>query len=305
MFAFFAALNVLDAKVLYSNQKVRDLMDPSVKANRANLERHHLFPVNFLKAQGVDDKRDYNQIANYTMIEWGDNSAVSDRPPSEYVPIMEARPASSDIEEAYRHHALPPGWQTLGYEEFLKRRRVLMAATIRDAYELLAGKNRPKSRGPTVAELIAAGEGDAIEFKSTLRTNLHTREKDPKIELMVLKTIAGLLNSRGGSLVVGVADDGAAVGLDADGFPNEDKLSLHLVNLLKDRIGGEHAVSIHPRFDDFDGVRVLVVDCEPSRAPVWVTDGTAERFFVRYGPSTQELVGAEANDYIRQRFTQP
>src|SRR5690606_16490493 len=169
-------------------------------------------------------------------------------------------------------------------------------------YDQLAGKEQAKATQPSVADLIGAGEGGAIEFKSTLRTNLHTGEKDPKIELMVLKTIAGFLNSKGGTLVIGVADDGAPVGLEVDGFPNEDKLSLHLINLLKDRIGGEHAVSVHPRFDDFEEVRVLVIDCEPAKTPVWVTDGAAERFFVRYGPSTQELVGSAANDFVKQRF---
>lgn len=303
MFAYFAALNVLDARVLYSHHKVRDLMDPSTNAYRAGLERHHLFPVSFLKSQGIDDKRDYNQIGNYTMIEWGDNAGIADRPPSEYVPILEKRVSGDILNEMYRHHALPLGWERLDYETFLKTRRVLMAQTIRAGYEQLAGNDRPAPKRPSVAELIAAGEGDAIEFKSTLRTNLHTGEKDAKIELMVLKTIAGFLNSRGGTLVIGVADDGSPVGLEADAFPNEDKLSLHLVNLLKDRIGGMHAVSVHPRFDFFEEVRVLIVECEAAKTPVWIKDGGAERFFVRYGPSTQELVGSEAVEYVKQRFT--
>jgi predicted HTH transcriptional regulator len=156
---------------------------------------------------------------------------------------------------------------------------------------------------PSVQELINAGETDSVEFKSTLRTNLHTKEKDPKIELMVLKTIAGFLNAKGGTLVVGVADDGSPVGLDADGFPNEDKLSLHLINLLTDRVGGQHAINVHPHFDDHGDIRVLVVVCEPAKTAVWLKDGTAQRFFVRYGPSTQELAGATALDYIRQRFS--
>ncbi|MEQ1610075.1 MAG: ATP-binding protein [Hyphomonadaceae bacterium] len=78
----------------------------------------------------------------------------------------------------------------------------------------------------------------------TLRTNLHTGEKDPRMELAVLKTIAGLLNSLGRALVVGVANDGSAVGIENDGFPNEDRLTLHLINLLEDRMGGWHAVNI-------------------------------------------------------------
>jgi hypothetical protein len=302
MFAYFAALNVLDAPALYSQHKVRELMDPSVQANRASLERHHLFPVAYLKAQGIEDKRDYNQIANFTVVEWGDNTGISDKAPADYVPRMEQRFDTDVLKAMYRAHALPLGWEKLEFEDFLKQRRTLMAQTIRQAYDLLAGKAVPKERPPSVAELIEAGETDAVEFKSTLRTNLHTGEKDPKIELMVLKTVAGFLNAKGGTLIVGVADDGSPVGLQADGFPNEDKLSLHLVNLLKDRLGGQNAISAHPHFEDHDGARILVIACELAKSPVWVKDGGAERFFVRYGPSTQELVGAASHEYIKQRF---
>ena len=38
---------------------------------------------------------------------------------------------------------------------------------------------------------IKKGEGQTIEFKSTLRINLHTMKPDKDIEFAVLKTIAG------------------------------------------------------------------------------------------------------------------
>jgi predicted HTH transcriptional regulator len=201
------------------------------------------------------------------------------------------------------HHALPFGWENMAYPDFLKQRRSLMAQTIRSAYERLAGsqKNAPLPN-LTVAGLLAAGEGQAIEFKSTLRRNLHTSQHDPKIELAVLKTIAGFLNTQGGTLVIGVADDGTPVGVEPDGFPNEDKLALHLVSLLKERVGGQHASTVHLRFDEHDGSRVLLVDCTKSKTPAFVKDGSTERFYVRYGPSTQELTGATMQEFMKQRF---
>lgn len=302
MFAFFAALNVLDARVLYSRHTMRELMDPMTRAPRANLERHHLFPVAFLKSQGIDDQRVYNQIANFAYVEWGDNGSISDKAPGEYVPVLEQRVDAKTLTAMYRHHAIPAGWETMPYGDFLKVRRGLIADTIREAYEQLAGKKIAAAIPPSVKELIEVGENNVTEFKSTLRTNLHTGEKDPRMELAILKTIAGLLNSQGGALVVGVADDGSAVGIEKDGFPNEDKLTLHLVNLLKDRMGGQHAVNITPHFDDYEGVRVLIVEVTKSKTPVFVKDAAVERFYVRFGPSTQELTGATAQDYIAQRF---
>jgi hypothetical protein len=309
MFAFFAALNVLDARALYSPHTVRELMDPAMRGTRSTLERHHLFPVAYLKRQGVADKRDYNQIANYAIVEWGDNSVIADADPTNYVPEFERRFDSDTLKAMYRHHALPAGWQELSFDKFARERRNMMAQTIREAYEKLVGHDSNVTpRALDVASVIESGESSATEFKSTLRTNLHTGERDGRIELAALKTIAGFLNTTGGTLFVGVSDDGTPVGVGADGFADEDKMALHLINLLKDRIGGQHALNIHPRFDDYPasgdhaGERVLAIECDPSRTPVFVKDGPVERFFVRYGPSTQELGGETAQAYMRQRF---
>jgi predicted HTH transcriptional regulator len=150
--------------------------------------------------------------------------------------------------------------------------------------------------------LIREGEGMHVEFKATLRVNLHTGEKDAKMELAALKTIAGFLNTRGGTLIVGVSDDGETVGIDADGFGSEDKMHLHLVNMLKERLGTQHSMYIHPRFEDREGARVLVVDCWQANSAVFVKDGDAERFYVRTGAATTELNAKQTQEYIAQRF---
>ncbi len=49
LFAYYAALILLEARGLYSKQKVTDLLDPSVHGTRAPAERHHLFPKGYLK----------------------------------------------------------------------------------------------------------------------------------------------------------------------------------------------------------------------------------------------------------------
>ena len=86
MFAYFAALNLLDAFVLYSRQKVSELLDPVTDAHRSSLERHHLFPKGYLNSIGITSDRDTNQIGNYALVEWGDNAAIASRAPALYVP---------------------------------------------------------------------------------------------------------------------------------------------------------------------------------------------------------------------------
>lgn len=99
---------------------------------------------------------------------------------------------------------------------------------------------------------------------------LHTGQPDDKIQVALLKTLAAFLNAGGGTLLIGVSDDGAAVGLSIDGFPNEDKMSLHLFNLIRDRIGDPFVPYIHPEFIEHDRCRVLSVWCERAPKPAFV-----------------------------------
>ena len=306
LFAYLAALVLLDARVLFSKIKVADLLDPSVQANRSAVERHHLFPKGFLNKQVITAIRETNQIANYALVEWGDNTDISDQAPVDYLPSMKARFSHGELERMYRLHALPPNWEHLDYRVFLEKRRELMAQVISDGYAtLIAGEigEDLSTAEFDLSNVVMNGESEAVEFKSTLRTNLHTGSKDPRMELAVLKTLAGFLNTNGGMLVVGVSDDGSPVGIQVDEFDNEDKMSLHLVNIVKSRIGIPAMTTLHVHFDDHDDYRVMVVKCRKASTPVFVKDGDTERFNIRTGPSTTELSPSQTQEYIKQRFS--
>lgn len=306
LFAYYAALSLLDARVLFSDQKVSDLLDATIRAPRSPIERHHLFPKAYLDSIGYTRTAQKNQIANYALVEWGDNGKIDKTPPTEYFPVFASRHDPKELERMCFWHALPDGWTDMKYDQFLLQRREMIARVVRDGFSVLENGSEVSSATSAalpIEELVAAGENSTTEFKSTLRRNLHTGENDQRMEQSVLKTIVGFLNSKGGgSLIIGVSDDGEALGIETDGFPDEDKLYLHLNNLVKNRIGAQHLLYIHPHFDHYDGKRVLVVDCLPARSPTYLTDGKEERFFIRSIASTSELKGQEASDYIRQRF---
>ncbi len=303
LFAFYSAQVLAEARALFSDQKIEVLLDPSVHSTRSAAERHHLFPKEHLKGLGITDQRDANQIANYTLLEWGDNNEISSKDPSVYLPEMSKRVGREDLIKQYRWHALPDGWESMPYHDFLAARRERMASLIADAYDTLRGEASDGApENLDIETMIEQGEGLHTEFKSTLRVNLHTGDQDPKMELACLKTIAGFLNARGGTLIIGVADDGETIGIGADKFPNEDKLHLHLTNLLTARVGNKHAMYIHSRFEDRDDLRVLVVDCWAANSAVFVKDGNAERFYVRTGAATAELSASETQEYIKKRF---
>jgi len=305
MFAYFASLAQLGADVLFSEQKVAELLDQSTKEPRSPIERHHLFPKAHLENAGITNVAQKNQIANYALVEWGDNARISDKAPVEYIAEFTGRFSKHQLERMFYWHALPDGWPDMPYDEFLRKRRELIAGVIQDAFDQFQPTKSVKGalEKKDIEELVREGENAETEFKATLRRNLHTGENDPRMELSVLKTITGFLNSRGGgTLLVGVTDDGEALGVEADSFPDEDKLHLHLTNLIKDKIGLQFMMYIQPHMDEFEDKRVLVVDCLPARSPVYLKDGTEARFYVRAVGATAELKGNEAQDYIAQRF---
>lgn len=303
LFAYYAALVLHDARALFSDQKIESLLDPSVHSKRKSVERHHLFPRAYLARLGFSRTVETNQIANYALVEWGDNSAIAASPPYEYEPVMRARVDPELYGRMTYWHALPDGWASMDYKLFLEKRRELMAGVIKDAYDRLARSEAlEEEHAVDIYHLVDEGETDSTEFKSTLRMNLHTGKHDRRMELACLKTIAGFLNSNGGTLVIGVADDGTPVGIDADGFESEDKMNLHLVNLIRSRLGPQLMMYVHPRFSDYEMRRVMRVECTPAKAPVYLKDGNDERFYIRAGPSTVELKPSEIQQYIAARF---
>ncbi len=302
LFAYYAALVLLDAQPLFSNQKIQAMLDPSVHSTRKAVERHHLFPKAHLATLGITEIRDTNQIANYALVEWGDNSDIADDPPAKYVPLLQAPIKPAALRAMYDLHALPDGWEGMDYRAFLEERRERIAKVIERGYSTLRELESADEGVFTLQELIDSGETSATEFKASLRLNRHTGQVDARMEHAVLKTIAGFLNTHGGTLVVGVTDDATPVGIEDDGFDSEDRMALHLVNLVKSRLGAHTMMYVHPRFEDHDSVRVLVVECAKANSPVYLRDGNSEQFFIRTGPSTAELKPSEMQAYVRQRF---
>lgn len=137
LFAYYASLNIHDAYGLFSKLKVNELLQAGLRANKSALERHHLFPKAWLMRNGITEQRDYNQIANFALVEWSDNIAISDKEPKVYLPFYGERFSATDLERMKYWHALPQNWQELEYKEFLTERRKKIASVVEDAFGIL------------------------------------------------------------------------------------------------------------------------------------------------------------------------
>jgi hypothetical protein len=305
LFAYLAALNLLDAEVLFSDIRVKDLLDPAVTAPRA-VERHHLFPKKHLASLGISGTRQVNAIANMAFLDWAENAKISDADPLDYWPIMTARVNPDRHAHQVRCHALPVGWEQLDYQTFLERRRTLIARVVREGFATLWGVNKP-IRTPSVEDLIEAGESQTLEFKSTARWNIHMRQHDPRMEHSVVKTVCGLLNAEGGSLLIGVNDEGKLLGLDDDlgtlgSNANADGYELFLRQLLDTNLSVITAATVRIRFHRVEACLICQVVVAPSGKPVFAKPskggvGNGSEFWVRIGNATKQMHGDDMVHY--------
>jgi predicted HTH transcriptional regulator len=164
----------------------------------------------------------------------------------------------------------------------------------------------------SMEDLILEGESDELEFKSTLRWDLKQGEVNKKLEEVIMKTVAAFANSQGGTLLIGVADDGEVLGLEPDfhslGTMERDKFELHLRNLLNQQFGTGFVTSkVVIKFHEVSEKQICLMEILPAKQAVIVTvkdknGQPTEKFYARSGNSSQEIPLNEMSAYIKERF---
>ena len=170
-----------------------------------------------------------------------------------------------------------------------------------------------------ISELLASDENQHLEYKSTLRTGADSGEVMKPLETACLKTVAAFSNSReGGTLLIGVADDGSIHGLASDyaslhkpSKGDRDLFLLHLNQLLINAVGETAASTVSTQIHTIDANDLCRVHVPPSSFPVdakvLVEKGGQQQkrtaFYVRIGNGTREITdSAERQKYIASRW---
>ena len=148
---------------------------------------------------------------------------------------------------------------------------------------------------------IKKGESINREFKQTFSLDIKKKTKENYLIFGCMRTVAGFLNKSGGRLYVGVADNSEIVGLEDEIGKNKiwkskDKFLLGVKDALKYKIGEENNVGF--KLLRISGKLILKIDCSKSKHEVYLD----EKFYVRVGPSTEELQGSKLVEYTKERF---
>jgi predicted HTH transcriptional regulator len=155
-------------------------------------------------------------------------------------------------------------------------------------------------------EILAGGESEFIEFKSSLRWDYRQEKLNKALEHVIAKTISAFLNASGGTLFIGVDDTGNVLGLIPDyqclSKKNSDGFLLALTDVINRYLGKKIHRFISARIINTGESEICMVTMTSSDTPVFVGTGNEQEFFIRATASSQPLNMSEALEYIKSHW---
>jgi hypothetical protein len=172
-------------------------------------------------------------------------------------------------------------------------------------------------RWKDVRSIIEQGEGECVEFKSSLcypykvppelagDWNKALQILRPHLEKEVLKSIAAFLNSNGGTLLIGVDDAGKILGIERD-FEilgpkgGADAWQQHFRNCVLKGLGADVWSNMRLSIEPGEGISVARAECNPRRSPTWLKmpSDKQHELYVRSGSATDQLSGPYLLQYL-------
>lgn len=161
-----------------------------------------------------------------------------------------------------------------------------------------------KDKRLSLEELLEKGESETVEFKSSLRWDYNLHKTNKELEFAVLKTIAAFMNTRNGTLIIGVADDASIIGLERDyqslKKKNRDGFEQYIMNLVSLNIGTSYCQNIRVNFFELQSKDICVIEVNQIKQVAFLKFQENTFFYVRTGNHTRELNIQEAIKYINQ-----
>lgn len=281
---------------------------------RYKLEYDHIFAFSNLKAAGYgqENRLRYQlaqELTNRAILTLTANRSKGAKETEAYLSgVAQNQPNALNLQLIPDDQEL---WQIENYELFLRTRRKMLADSLNAWLEGLADTNGVPD-GISLEDMIAEGENEEVEFKQTLRWDIKKGTVSKDLEGVVMKTIAAFANAHGGTLLIGVADNGGVAGLDNDykslNEGNRDKFELHLKALVINAFGEAFAATkLKLTFPEVDEKEICRVEILSANRPIYIKladkGGAAQdRYYVRNGNSSREMSGDQAITYIKERF---
>ena len=259
---------------------------------------HHFFPKAYLRKNNIGNE---NSLVNITLVSADLNKRkIKAKAPSIY--IKNFLDENDDLPASLKSHLINDlddfGIMSDDYLVFLEKRANAIFNELKSRIEL---KHKEDKKQDEVKELILTGENDKLEIKSTLHFDLRENNVNKKLEYVIAKTISAFLNTEGGTLIIGVDDDGNILGLEKDfktlSKQDKDGFELHLRQIIKKYLGENFEKYLKITFPKVDKKEICVIKILKSGKPVFVQYEGNEQFFVRNGNSSIPKTRQEQSEY--------
>jgi len=294
--AILCLLAYHEPKDFQNNGKV--ILDNSWLKVANSKNYHHFFPKAYLRKNNIGNE---NSLVNITLVSADLNKRkIKAKAPSIY--IKDFLDENDDLPVSLKSHLINDlddfGVMSDDYLVFLEKRANAIFKELKSRIEL---QHKEDSKQDEIKELILGGENDKLEIKSTLRFDLGENNVNKKLEYVIAKTISAFLNTEGGTLIIGVDDDGNILGLEKDfktlSKQDKDGFELHLRQVIKKYLGENFEKYIKITFPKVDEKEICVVKILKSGKPVFVQYEGDEQFFVRNGNSSIPKSRQEQSEY--------
>lgn len=278
------------------------------------LEIDHIFPFSKLKELGYGEENSMKhalaqEFTNRVILTQKAKWTKSTANPFDYLTSVQVK-----FPNALELQCIPSDenlWKLENYEQFLEERRKILAKHLNDYLKSIT-KTKESVAPVSLEDMIAEGESDELEFKSTLRWDLKDSVLNTKLEDVIIKTVAAFANSQGGSILIGVDDDGEVIGLDYDYATlkggDRDKFELHLRALLNQQFGVSFVTNnVKTKFHPINDQEVCEIEILKAKEPMVVklkdkNNQPVDKIYIRNGNSSYELPLSEIDAYYKERF---
>lgn len=267
-----------------------------------------------------------NCIVNKTVIDAHTNRLIGGNAPSVYLQRIETsdKILGQELNAILVSHDIDPlALRQDDFKRFFNHRFERLLRQIAEAMGKPVNRSAERNESPffdvdsapgnieaRIKALIAGGENQVVEFKSTGRKDLRTGGKNPAIEWAVVKTLCGFMNTHGGTLLIGVDDHGTTVGIEQDysfvDHRNRDGWDRWLTDTVSNAMEELAATELSVSFCSIDDKTIACIDVRPRTKPIFAKEAVKGKkrdvFFTRIGGATKELQGQALIDYQRKRW---
>lgn len=294
--AVLCLLAYSEPKDFQDNGKV--ILDNSWLKMANSKNYHHFFPKSYLRKQGIGNE---NSIVNITLVGADLNKRkIRAKAPSIY--IRDFLDENAELHKSIKSHLIDNiddfGIYSDDYSVFLEKRANSIYNALKNRIEFT---NTEKIEDTELKELILIGENEKLEMKSTLRYDLRQNIVNKNLEYVIAKTVSAFLNSEGGILIIGVDDNGNALGLEKDietfSKKDVDGFELHLRNIIKKHLGSNFEKHLKITFPTIDEKTICKVKILKSGKPVFANFEGKDSFYVRNGNSSIPKNREEQSEY--------